>query len=211
MARVEKEMSCWPSPGNEIRYVSWGMWLVQAKTRKWIMSKETPAEARSRGPGENHCLPAFTMAAISCPKAFPERQWAYNSAMLLKPHSSSQSILGAPPELWLWSCLSRATRRKDITVHGGKDSKAQWFWSPQSDCGYLAAWCTDHISTLISQVELGNANEKWLCSGHVDWGDKVNPPPSYAAATKDDVGNRRSCCLVFPVTRKLQSTAVSAQ
>lgn len=187
------------------------MCLVQAKIRKWIMTEKIPAEVRSRGPGGNHCLPSFTMAAISCPKAFPERQWAYNSATPLKPHSSSHSILSAPPELWLCPCLSRGTKRKDITLHEGRDSKAQWFWLPQSNCGYPDAWCTDHISTLNSQVELGNSSRKWLCPGHVDWGDKVNPPPSCAAATKDDMGNGQSCCLVFPVARKLQSIAVSAQ
>lgn len=187
------------------------MCLVQAKTRKWIMTKKTPAEARSRGPGGDHCLPAFTMAAISSPKAFTERQWAYNSARLLKPHSSSHSILSSPPELWLCPCLSRGTKRKDITVHEGKGSKAQWFWLSQSNCGYQGVWCTDHISTLITQVERGNSSRKWLCPRHVDWGGKVNSPPSYAAAAKDDMGNGQSCCLVFPVASKLQCTAVSSQ
>lgn len=68
MAGVEKEISCWPSPGNEERDVSCEMCLVQAKTRKWIMTKKTPAEARSGGPGGNHCVPAFTMELSAVPR-----------------------------------------------------------------------------------------------------------------------------------------------
>lgn len=44
VAAGETEMSCWPSPGNEMRDMTWGRWLVQAKTREWIMTK-TPSEA----------------------------------------------------------------------------------------------------------------------------------------------------------------------
>lgn len=175
------------------------------------MTKKTPAEERSRGPDGNHCMLAFTMAAISSPKAFPERQWGYNSARLLKPHSFSHSILSSPPELWLCPYLSRGTKKKAITFHEGKDSKAQWFWLAQSHCGYQGVWCTEHISTLITQVERGNSSRKWLCPRHVDWEGKGNPPPSYAAATKNYMGNGQSCCPVFPVARKLQSTAVSSQ
>lgn len=125
VARVEKEISCWPPPGNKIRDVSWEMCLVQAKTRKWVMTKKTLAEARS------HCLPAFTMAAISCPKASPERRWAYNSAMPLKPHSSSHSILNAHLNCDSAHASAGAQRGKTSLFMRGRTAKLSGF-------GYLS-------------------------------------------------------------------------
>jgi len=66
-------MSCWPSPGNEMSEATCGRWLVQAKTREWIMTKTTSAEAEGRRPGGNHCLPVFAMVVVRCPEAFTER------------------------------------------------------------------------------------------------------------------------------------------
>lgn len=39
MPGEEREMSCWLSPGNEIRDVTWRRWLVQAKSRERIMTR----------------------------------------------------------------------------------------------------------------------------------------------------------------------------
>lgn len=166
------------------------------------MTKKIPAEARSRGPGASHCLPAFTMAAISCPKAFPEGQWAYNSAMPLKP--LPLPTLSSVHHLDCDSAHASAGAQRGTTspFMRGRTAKLSGF-GYLSQCGYLGACCTDHISTLISQEELGNYSRKWLFPGHVDWEGRVNPPPSYAAATKDDMGNRQSCCQVAPCCQKI--------
>lgn len=53
----------------------------------------------------------------------------------------------------------------------------------------------------------GNAEEKWLCPGHAEWGEKlrlqVNPAPSHAAATRDDTGKGDSCCLSLPYDQQI--------
>lgn len=91
-------------PENETRDVARGRWLDQAKTREWIMTKMTPAEAGGRGLGGNHCLSAFAMVVVRCPEAFTERQWAYSSV----PLQCHRNLipLPTPPSMRLLSCGS---------------------------------------------------------------------------------------------------------
>ena len=136
MAGGQREMPCWPSAGDEMRDVARRRWLVQAKTREWIMTKKTPTEAGGRGPGGNHCLSAFAMVVVSCPEVFTERQQAYSGVppqchqnLIPLPTPPSLCLLSCSPAPWctLWShwrcewehgagmgssCPSRGTRRK---------------------------------------------------------------------------------------------------
>lgn len=102
VAGGQREMPCWPSAGDKMRDVARRRWLVQAKTRDWIMTKKTSAEAGGRRPGGNHCLSAFSVVVVSCPEVFPERQQAYSSV----PPQCHQNLipLPAPPSSHLLSC-----------------------------------------------------------------------------------------------------------
>lgn len=60
-----EETHCWPPPGNEMKDVSRGRWLVQVKARAWIITRTTPAESGGGGHGGNHCLSPFAVVTGS--------------------------------------------------------------------------------------------------------------------------------------------------
>lgn len=127
------------------------MCLVQAKTRKLMMTKKTPAEWGKK-----------------------QRTW-WKSLPASIYHGSSQLSQGLPwKAVGLQQCNATATSflfplypqcatwavTLPMSQQGHKEerhrcswrfmSKAQWFGFPQSNCGYPGEWCTDHISALIS-------------------------------------------------------------
>lgn len=64
-----------------MRDVTCGRWLVQARTREWIMTK-TLLRQEAEDLVEIAAWSSFAMVVVSCPEAFTERQRPYSSVPL---------------------------------------------------------------------------------------------------------------------------------